>query len=87
MHPKHNKTKTFNYGDSFEAIKLSKDLSGLDYLKGMQNGEMPEAAAVSAAEAVEEAVASAAEAAVEAEEASAAVAAVEAEEAEVADNR
>ena len=50
MHPKHNKTKTFNYGDSFEAIKLSKDLSGLDYLKGMQNGEIPEAAAVSALE-------------------------------------
>lgn len=50
MHPKHNKTKTFNYGDSFEAIKLSKDLNGLDYLKGMQNGEIPEAAAVSALE-------------------------------------
>ena len=46
-----------------------------------------EAAAVSAAEAVEEAAASAAVAAVEAEEASAAVAAVAAEEAEVADNR
>jgi len=50
MHPKHNKTKTFNYGDSFEAIKLSKDLSGLEYLQGMKKGEIPEAAAVSALE-------------------------------------
>lgn len=50
MHPKHNKTKIVNYGDSFEAIKLSKDLSGLDYLKAMQKGEIPEAPAVSSLE-------------------------------------
>jgi len=48
MHPKHNKKRTFNYGDSSEAIELSKSLSGLEYLEGMQNGEIPEAPAVTA---------------------------------------
>lgn len=48
MHPKHNKTRTFNYGDSSEAITLSKNLNGLDYLKGMESGGIPEAPAVTA---------------------------------------
>ena len=48
MNPKHHKTRTFNYGESFEALQLSKDLTGLEYLLGMQNGEIPEAPAVSA---------------------------------------
>nr|WP_297306359.1 PaaI family thioesterase [uncultured Flavobacterium sp.] len=46
MNPKHLKTRTYNYGDSYEAIQLSKDLSGLEYLQGMQKGEIPEAPAV-----------------------------------------
>ena len=48
MNSKHHKTRTFNYGESFEAIQLSKDLTGLEYLQGMQKGEIPEAPAVSA---------------------------------------
>lgn len=50
MNPKHNKTKTFNYGDYLEAIEMSKNLDGLAYLEGMQNGSIPEAPAVSALE-------------------------------------
>lgn len=50
MHPKHHKTRTFNYGEFYEAIQLSKNLNGLEYLEGMQNGEIPEAPAVTALE-------------------------------------
>lgn len=48
MHSKHNKIRTFNYGETTEALELSKNLNGLDYLKGMQKGEIPEAPAVTA---------------------------------------